>query len=121
MGVTAIQNVTNARGRELLFINTENSGNNRTIAVSSTREVGNAWIPWCSDKNSFLAHHIQIVDADSEQILWYIWQRQAADGDLVRVSRTGFEHPGAAALGVPETGGSRNLWIDGNGLRIDTA
>lgn len=109
----AIRNVTNVTGHTLLFINTESSRDNREISPNTTREVGGAWVPWCWRAADFPAHHFEIIDADTDEVLWYIWQRRANDGDFIRASNGGFEDPGAPINGNARTSGDRNLWVDG--------
>jgi hypothetical protein len=117
MPVTSIQNVVNTRNSSTLFINTESSGNNREIASESLENVGNCWIPWCTRESDFPAHHIEIIDTSSEIVLFYIWQRAAADGDFVRASTTGFEDPGPPISGDSRVGRSYDLWVDPNTVR----
>lgn len=89
MPVTSIQTVGNNRGGgNIFFINTESSGNNREVPPSSIVSVGNCWIPWCNRANEFPAHHIEIIDVNTDTILWYVWQQ----GDSIRSSNVGFEN-----------------------------
>jgi hypothetical protein len=109
----AIRNVTNVTGHTLLFINTESSRDNRWIPPNTTMDVGGAWVPWCTKAADFPVHHFEIIDADTDQVLWYIWQRWSSDGDLIRASSAGFEDPGPPINGNSGTSGDRNLWVDG--------
>jgi hypothetical protein len=116
VAITAIQNVGNEREANVLFLNTESSGNNQEIAPGTIVSVGNAWIPWCFRERDFPVHHIQIVDTSSETVLFYIWQRNASDGDFVRVSSIGFEDPGAQLVAA---GGSYNLRVGMGGVSLN--
>ncbi len=100
----------------ILFINLENSGNNREIGNRQTRSVGNCWIPWCNRTNEFPHHHIEIIDTNSETVLWYIWQQ----GNTVRVSRTGFEQSDPMP-GRSQDGGSYNLFVDAESISANDA
>jgi len=111
-----IRSVTNITGHTLLFINTESSRDNREILTNSTRDVGGAWVPWARTAAEFPGHHFQIINADNEQILWYIWQRRAGDGDFIRASHVGFVDPGPHIAGDAGTSGDRNLFITANSL-----
>jgi hypothetical protein len=117
MGVTAVKNVTNNFQDNILFINTEFSGNNREIASEQAQNVGNCWIPWCTQESSFPSKHLQIIDTSSEKVLWYIWQCAGPDGDHVRCSQNGFQPPAQSNQipGTSEVDGSRNLVLDQEG------
>lgn len=116
MAITSIQNVTNVRDHNILFINTESSGNNREITPRTTKSVGNCWIPWCARESEFATHHIEIIDTSADTVLWYIWQQNSSDGDLVRASRTGFAAPGPQISGDSRVGRSYNLFIDADAV-----
>lgn len=96
MPVTAIMTVTNASSDPILFVNTEHSGNNREIPSGSTVNVANCWVPWCSDDDTFPAHHIQIQNETTDTIMWYVWQDHGGDGDHVRASASGWSPPSEA-------------------------
>src|SRR3982751_4436834 len=102
MPVTSFQTVQNQRDSSILFINTENSGNNRQIRSQRSKGVGNCWITSCTKEDDFPSHHIQIVDKDSNAVIDFIWQH----GDFVRVSQTGFEDPAEEIEGESKVGGS---------------
>jgi hypothetical protein len=105
VAITAIQRVINERNGTIVFRNMESSGNDRIIAPGDTVDVGGAWVPWCTNNGEFPAHHIQIEDCSGTK-LFYVWQRNANDGDFVRVSETGFENPGKQVVAA---GGSIGL------------
>jgi hypothetical protein len=113
--VTAFQNAYNARGGSLLFINAESSGNNRVIDPGQLIGLGNCWVPWCFKAQDFPSRHIEIIDQDTDVVLWYIWQQDnnAAEGrtTMVCASRTGFEQPGPAIGGDATVGTSYNIVI----------
>jgi hypothetical protein len=109
------KNVTNDTDHPALFINTETSRDNRSIGPHETTDSIGAWVPWCRREDEFPSHHFQIIDEESDQVIWYIWQRKAADGDFIRASQSGFEDPGSPINGDPATDGDRNLWIDAGG------
>jgi hypothetical protein len=116
MAITSIQNIANNRNASILFINTESSGNNREIPPNNVMSVGNCWIPWCTRESDFPSHHIEIIDTNTDTVLWYIWQQKAFDGDFIRISPTGFESPDPAHVigGNSQVGRSYNLWVDTN-------
>ena len=113
--VTAFQNVYNARAGSLLFINAESSKNNRVIDPGRITGVDNCWVPWCFKKDDFPSRHIEIIDQDTDVVLWYIWQQDnnPAQGrtTMVCASHTGFEQPGPAIGGDSTVGTSYNLVI----------
>ncbi|GIH77169.1 hypothetical protein Plo01_35980 [Planobispora longispora] len=119
MAITGVQNVTNVRGSGVQFINTENSGNNRIISPQQTVNVGNCWVPWARNENELIGHSLLIIDTTTDQVLWYIWQRWAPDGDFVRASQKGWEDPGTPIPGESTPGHSINLWIAENEIRAD--
>lgn len=118
MSITSIQNVTNGRSKSIMFINTETSGNNRTIDPRRTVGVGNCWIPWCTNERDFPAHHLEVIEVDSGAVLWYIWQQRAFDGDFIRISTDGFKTPEPAHVidGSADVGHSYNLYVDDAGV-----
>ena len=91
MSVSVIRNVINFYNDPISFINTESSRDNRNIAPGSQSipDIG-GWVPWCTRSQDFQVHHMQITDQSSNQVMWYIWQQQASDGDWVRFSREAF-------------------------------
>jgi hypothetical protein len=117
--LTPILSVTNDRNSNILFLNMENSSYNRDIPPQSTRSTGTGSVPWCQREADFLWRHIAIIDASTETVLFYIWQRNGPDGDFVRASTTGFEDPGPQIGGQPQPGGGRNLWVDMAGVRLN--
>jgi hypothetical protein len=111
MPVTSIQNVVNNLDGNISFINLEQSGNNRTIPPGFIINVGNCWIPWCRYSQDFVAHHIQILDDNTDEVLWYVWQQN----NLIRASKTGFGEP-ASLRGAPTSGASYNLNVRAGGI-----
>jgi len=113
--VTAFQNAYNARGGSLLFINAENSRNNRVINPGQITSVDNCWVPWCFREYDFPWRHIEIIDQDTDRVLWYIWQQDNNPSQgrttMVCASRTGFEQPGPAIGGDSTVGTSYNIVI----------
>lgn len=116
---TPIQNVTNERNSSILFLNMEWSGYNKEVPPQQTIDAGSGWVPWCGSENEFLRRHIAIIDTSTEQVLFYIWQRRASDGDFVRASTVGFEDPGPQIAGTPAPGRNRNLRVDMNGVQLN--
>lgn len=81
--VTGLHVITNFYAATITFTNTESSGNNRSIDANTTKDVGNAWIPWCDSEDKFPAHHMEIRAAD---LTLYFWQ----SGDAIHYSRSGW-------------------------------
>src|SRR5882762_5196322 len=105
MPVTSFQTVLNQRDGSILFLNKENSGNNRQIRSQRSRGVGNCWIPWCTKDADFPPHHIEVVDKRSGVVIAFIWQHD----DSVCVSEAGFEDPAEEIDGASRAGGSYDL------------
>jgi hypothetical protein len=105
MPVTSLQTVQNNLDDSIIFVNTENSGNNRQVRAGRSRGLGNCWIPWCTKEEDFPPHHIQIVDKNTSVVIAFIWQH----GDLVRFSQNGFEDPADPIDGEAAVGGSYDL------------
>jgi len=111
--VSAFLNAYNARGGNILYINAESSGNNRVISPGQITDLGNCWVPWCFKESDFPFRHIEIIDMDTDRVLWYIWQQDNRPGQttLVCASRTGYEQPGPGIAGDAAVGKSYNLVI----------
>jgi hypothetical protein len=119
--VTALQNAYNGRGKagettnSILFVNLENSKNNRVINSGDLVNLDNCWVPWCFEEKYFPSHHIQIIDQDNDKVLWYIWQQEnkASAGltTMVCASTKGFEQPGPPIGGDSTVGYSYNIVI----------
>jgi hypothetical protein len=113
--VTAFQNAFNARTGSLLFINAASSGNNRVIEPGALIGLGNCWVPWCFRADNFPSRHIEIIDQETDVVLWYIWQQDnnKAQGrtTMVCASRTGFVQPGSPIGGNSAVGTSYNIVI----------
>lgn len=104
MPVTSIQDVFNASDKNIMFINTEFSGNNAKILNGMDVNVNNCWIPWCTREEDFASHHLQIQN-DEGRVLWYIWQ----NGDHVRASKEGFSPDAPAINGVSAVGSALTI------------
>jgi hypothetical protein len=120
MGVnTLVQSLTNNLSDNILFIDTENAGCNKEIPANRTFSIG-CVVPWCTTQSDFPSRNMAIIDVSSGTVLFYVWQRNASDGNFVRFSTTGFVDPGAAIPGTGRAGGSpRNLLIDANGISLN--
>jgi hypothetical protein len=105
--VTSIQGIYNARNSSILFMNSENSGQNRDIPSSRYVGTGNCWIPWCWESKGFASHHIVIVDESTSKVLWYIWQ--GTSPDVICASQTGYGGTGPHINGESRTGKSLDL------------
>ncbi|MEV0308548.1 hypothetical protein [Nonomuraea fuscirosea] len=118
MTITGVQNVFNVLDADVLFVNLENSGNNRFIPAESSINVGNCWVPWATSEPQLLGHALLIVNAANEDVLWYIWQRHVpGQGNFVRASNKGWDDPGEPLRGEPEAGHSINLMIFENRVK----
>ncbi len=71
--ITGLQNLTNVYGSTVNFANTEHDGNNRTVAPGTQMDVGNAFIPWCDNADSFAAHHMSVTSEDG-RLNYALWQ-----------------------------------------------
>lgn len=116
MAVTGIQLVYKASSDNYLFVKLENTGNNRYIDKNPT-DVGDCWVPWCSNKEDFLKKVIIIINLTKATFVGYVWQDKDSSGDdRVRFSRTGWESPAPANRISGESGVNIkiNLKIDAN-------
>lgn len=114
----AIRIVMNLTDHPINFINSESSRDNRRIPSFGVADVGGAWVPWCTREAEFIAHHFEIVNADTGAVLWYIWQQDIrnADGDQIRCSSKGFlDNP--SITGDSGTAGDRHLVVSPNVVR----
>ena len=108
--ITAVQNLTNCYGSTVTFANTENDGNKRTVVSGTQMDVGNAWIPWCDNADSFGSHHMSVTSADG-RLNYALWQ----SGGAIYYTNNGAysDQPnvlyGAIGLGVVLT-----VWSDGS-------
>jgi hypothetical protein len=112
VAITGLQNITSVYPSEILFVNTEFSGNNVYVEHQSTKSLHNAWVPWCDNNSSFPSHHMEIIDVSDSRVLASIWQHRSADGDYVRVSDAGFVTPGVQLV---VAGASYNIFVTAEG------
>ena len=119
MAITGIKTLINDFSNPVLFINTEFSGNNKSVNAGATGDVSNCWVPWCLEESQFPSHHIQIIDMSAGKILWYIWQFNDSDGDKVRATKDGYktwsETVETAIKGDCQVGVSINLRLGADG------
>src|SRR4051812_42012047 len=94
-GKMAVHFVQNNTPHEVWFRNTEWSGNFRQIPAGQGREVGNAFVPWARSQAEFVGHHFEIIDADVDEIKWFIWQSRKGDGDFIRAEQHDYQDPGS--------------------------
>ncbi len=94
--VTGLQRISNGYAATVEFTNVEHAGNNRQITALTNKEVGNAWIPWCNNKEEFKKKHMKIEAAN---LTLYIWQQ----GRSIRCTRDGWQE------NAPSIGGDSNI------------
>ena len=112
--VTGLQVISNLYAGEIKFINTEQSGGSHMISAIGTKNVGNAWIPWCDKLENFEKHHISV--ATKKKVI-YIWQ----SGPNIRYSYDGWSANAPNIPGNSQVGQSVAWVFDSNGNVTQTS
>jgi hypothetical protein len=119
--ITEIMSVVNHTHRAVHLENTENP--NDTVRVPPLQSRGaTIWVPWATNADEFLQHHLRVIFVEEVPPVWAIWQAAFEDGDNVRYAKLNqFEFPGTWISGEHKAGGKRALHIHDDHLALDAA
>jgi hypothetical protein len=113
MGVTSIKTIINKTNELIEIIKREDPRGDSVSLPSGDISNEEIWLPWVENQKDFNTKTIEITYTLSNKKI-YLWQT----GDKVRYSKTGYENPGKAVIGVAQVDGDRKLVIENDNISL---